>query len=71
MDLGVLSPLAYMLVLWALTLSQVSYVAPAREFSILIAILLGRQLFAEGQSRQRLWAGGLMVLGLILIALSK
>ena len=38
---GLLSPLAYVLVLFALAEAPVSYVAPAREVSILIAAALG------------------------------
>jgi hypothetical protein len=47
----------------------VSYVAPAREISILIGVLLGTQLLAEGHTRQRLLAAGAMVLGVIGLAL--
>lgn len=38
---AVLSPLAYILVLTAMVFTPVSYVAPAREISILFAALLG------------------------------
>ena len=64
-----LSPLSYILVLTALAFTSVSYVAPAREISILIGVLLGTQLLAEGHTRQRLIAAGAMVLGVIGLAL--
>ncbi len=51
---AVISPLAYILVLVALTLSPVSYVAPAREVSILIGTLLGVRLLHEGHVGPRL-----------------
>ena len=43
-----LSPLAYVLILYALARAPVSYVAPARETSILIGTLLGTTVLAEG-----------------------
>ena len=64
-----LSPLSYILVLTALAFTPVSYVAPAREISILIGVLLGTQLLAEGHTRQRLIAAGAMVLGVVGLAL--
>ena len=45
---AVLCPLAYILVLTAMVFTPVSYVAPAREISILVAAILGVSLLAEG-----------------------
>src|SRR3954452_22758453 len=53
---GLLSPLAYVLVLFALARAPVSVVAPARETSILIGVLLGTTVLAEGE-RGRLLVG--------------
>jgi drug/metabolite transporter (DMT)-like permease len=50
---GLLSPLAYILVLVALTLAPVSVVAPGREASIVIASLLGTRLLGEGDPTRR------------------
>src|SRR5918994_168637 len=44
---AVLCPLSYILVLTAMVFTPVSYVAPAREISILVAALLGTHLLAE------------------------
>ncbi len=66
---GVLSPLAYILVLTALTVSPVSYVAPLRESGILIGTLMGTRLLAEGHARRRLAAAAGMALGIIALAL--
>ena len=46
---AVLAPLAYILVLVALSFTAVSAVAPAREVSVLVGVLLGRRLLGEGQ----------------------
>lgn len=66
---GILSPLAYILVLAALTFSPVSYIAPAREISILIGAVMGARLLAEGEVPRRLFAASVMVCGLIALAL--
>jgi drug/metabolite transporter (DMT)-like permease len=67
--IAILSPLSYILVLTAMTFTPVSYVAPAREISILLGTLLGTQLLAEQGGQQRLWAAGGMVLGVVALAL--
>lgn len=66
---ALLSPLAYILVLTALVYTPVSYVAPAREVSILIGAVMGSRLLAEEGARRRLWAASAMVLGVVLLAL--
>jgi drug/metabolite transporter (DMT)-like permease len=63
-----LSPLSYILVLTALTITPVSYVAPAREIGILLGVIFGARLLAEGHARRRLIAGGAMVLGVVALA---
>lgn len=67
---GLLVFLAYGLVLTAFSLSQVSYVAPAREIGIVIGVLLGIFILKEPLGRGRLVGSGFIVLGLALIALS-
>ena len=62
-----LGPLAYILVLYALTLAPLSRVAPAREISMLLAALLGGRLLGESDRGMRLlgaacMAGGVMAL---------
>jgi drug/metabolite transporter (DMT)-like permease len=64
---AVLSPLAYMLVLWAMTLAPLSMVAPAREISILLGVIAGAKLLQEGKMLSRLGAAGLMLAGIVLI----
>jgi drug/metabolite transporter (DMT)-like permease len=66
---AVLSPLAYILVLTAMVFTPVSYVAPAREVSILFAALLGAHFLREQDAARRIAAAGLIVLGLAGLAL--
>jgi drug/metabolite transporter (DMT)-like permease len=67
---AVLSPLAYILVLAAMSFTAVSAVAPAREVSVLIGVLLGRRLLGEGAVARRLAAAAAIVAGIIAIAAS-
>ena len=67
---GILTFLAYGLVLTAMSFSRVSYVAPAREVGIVIGVLLGVFILKEPFGVGRLLGSVLIVLGLILIAIS-
>jgi drug/metabolite transporter (DMT)-like permease len=69
LGVAVLCPLSYLLVLTAMVFTPVSYVAPAREVSILIAAFMGTQLLAERDARRRLAAGAAMVAGVVCLAL--
>lgn len=66
---AVLGPLAYILVLWAMTFTPLTSVAPAREVSILFAAMLGARVLNEGAVRRRLMAATAMALGVIALAL--
>jgi drug/metabolite transporter (DMT)-like permease len=65
---ALLCPLSYILVLTAMVFTPVSYVAPAREVSILIAAFMGARLLAEGDVGRRLAAAAAMVAGIICLA---
>jgi drug/metabolite transporter (DMT)-like permease len=65
---AVLIPLAYILVLTAMQFTPVSYVAPAREISILIGTAMGARLLGEGDVRRRLAGACAMVLGVVGLA---
>jgi drug/metabolite transporter (DMT)-like permease len=69
LGVALLSPLAYVLVLFALARAPVSYVAPARELSILIAAAAGATLLDEGDTRRRLLAAGAIVVGVGALAI--
>jgi len=66
---GIISRLSYLLMLTALAISPVSYVAPAREIGILFGTLLGVRVLAEGQGQRRAIGAGSMVMGIVLLAL--
>ena len=66
---GILSPVSYVLVLYAMQVAPLSHVAPAREVSMLFAALLGGHLLGEKDRGPRIlgaaWiAAGVMALGL-------
>ena len=67
---GLLTYLAYGLVLAAFSWSKVSYVAPAREVGIVFGVLMGVFILKEPFGEGRLIGSGVIVLGLVLIALS-
>ncbi len=64
-----LSPLAYLLVLTAMSFTPVSLIAPAREVSILVGAALGALLLREGFAGRRLAGAAGMVAGVVLLAL--
>lgn len=66
---AVLSPLAYVLVLEAMRTAPVSLVAPARESSIVVGSLLAWWLFKEPDPLRRLLGAGIVLGGIVLIAL--
>jgi drug/metabolite transporter (DMT)-like permease len=66
---GGLSALAYVLVLYALRRAPVSYVAPAREVSIVVGAALGVGVLSEADGARRLAAAGAIVAGLAALAL--
>jgi drug/metabolite transporter (DMT)-like permease len=66
---GLLSPVAYVLILYALARAPVSYVAPARETSFLIGTLLGTTVLGEGDTRRRVIAATAILLGITALAL--
>ena len=67
---AVLSPLAYILVLVALSFTAVSAIAPAREVSVLFGVLLGRRLLGEDSLGRRLAAAAAIVAGIIAVAIA-
>jgi drug/metabolite transporter (DMT)-like permease len=68
LGIAILSPVSYILVLYALSVSPVSYVAPVREIGILLGAVMGSRWLAEGNARQRLTGAGAMVAGVVALA---
>ena len=69
LGVAVLSPVAYVLVLTAMSFTPISTVAPAREVSIVIGAFFGAKLLKEADGRRRLWAAIVMALGVAGLAL--
>lgn len=65
--IAIFNPLAYILVLYALTFTPVVYVAPTREMSVLITVLSGSILLGEGDLRRRLSWAALMLIGIVVL----
>ncbi len=63
------SPLAYILVLYAMTMAPLAYVAPSREVGMMIGVVLGGLLLKEKLSATRLMGVIGMTLGVILVGL--
>ena len=70
LGVGILSPLAYVLVLFALTRAPISLVAPVRESSVVLGALLGAKVLEEGQIAKRIVAATAIALGIAALALS-
>ncbi len=67
--IGILCPLSYILVLTALVTTPVSYIAPAREVSILIGTVMGTRWLSEGNARRRIPAAVAIVCGVVALAI--
>ncbi|MDO8385624.1 MAG: DMT family transporter [Polaromonas sp.] len=66
---GTISPVSYVLVLYAMQVAPLSHVAPAREVSMLFAALIGGHLLGEGDRLQRAFGAALIALGVMALAL--
>jgi drug/metabolite transporter (DMT)-like permease len=66
---AVFSPIAYVLVLYAVQSAPISHVAPAREVSMLFAALIGGKLLGEGDRALRIAGAVLIALGVTALGL--
>ncbi len=64
-----LSPIGYVLVLFAMQTAPLSHVAPAREVSMLFAALIGGQLLGEGDRALRIVGAACIAFGVMALAL--
>ena len=69
MFVGIISPVSYVLVLYAMQTAPLSHVAPAREVSMLFAALIGGQLLGEGDRLLRVLGAALIAAGVLALAL--
>jgi uncharacterized membrane protein len=67
--IAVLGPVGYILILTAMSFTPVSYIAPAREISIVIGAFFGVKLLKEKDAKRRLIAACGMLIGIISLAL--
>jgi drug/metabolite transporter (DMT)-like permease len=67
---GALTFLSYGLILLALQFSRVSYVSPSRAVGIVVGVVLGNLVLGEPFGRGRVIGSGLIVSGLVLIAIA-
>ena len=65
---ALLCPLSYIFVLTAMVFTPVSYVAPAREVSILVGALMGAHFLKEGDVKRRLIAASAIVAGIVCLS---
>jgi len=68
---GFLSGFTYLMILFALRISKVSYVAAVREVSIVLSSYYGVVLLGENHGAQKLLGALLITMGVIAIGLSK
>lgn len=68
--IAVFNPLAYILVLVALAFTPVVYVAPAREVSVLLTVMIGTLILGEGDFRSRIGWAALILAGMTLLSIS-
>lgn len=64
-----ISPLGYVLVLYAVQMAPLSHVAPAREVSMLFATLIGGKLLGEGERGWRVAGAACIAAGVVSLAL--
>jgi drug/metabolite transporter (DMT)-like permease len=67
---ALLSPLAYVLVLYAMRLAPISHVAPARELATVMGTWFGARLLGEQAAAQRLAGALCIVAGVVSLTLS-
>jgi drug/metabolite transporter (DMT)-like permease len=65
---GVLAPLGYILVLYAMRVAPISHVAPARELATLIGTYFGARLLRERAAPSRILGAACIVAGVVSLA---
>jgi len=68
---GVMSTLAYTLVLFAFRMSKTGYVVAARELSIVLSALIGSLVLREGRLAPRLAGAAIVLAGVACIAVAR
>jgi drug/metabolite transporter (DMT)-like permease len=68
--IGALSPIPYILALYAMKIAPISLVAPARELSMLAGVLLGWKFLKEEDIAQRLVGAAFIAAGVVALSFS-
>lgn len=68
MIFAIMAPSGFMMILWAMRHAPVHVVAPMRELSIVIGVILGGRFLAEENWKMRLVGSVLIVLGVFFLA---
>jgi drug/metabolite transporter (DMT)-like permease len=68
---GVLSVIAYGLVIWAMSLTPMAAVSALRETSVIVAALIGTRLLREPFGTRRVLAASLVAAGVVLLQVSR
>ncbi len=66
--IALFNPLAYILALVAMTFTPVTYIAPIREVSVVLTVLLGSLVLGEGNLRSRLTWSCVILAGVSILA---
>ena len=66
---AIFQPLSYLLVLIALKTTPITYVAPARELSIVVGVFFGTNLLKEADAKKRIVAAVVILAGIVLLAI--
>jgi len=64
---GVLSMAAYGLVIWAMSITPMTYVSALRETSVIVATLIGVRLLREPMGQRRIWSTTIVAAGIVLL----
>ncbi len=66
--IALLTPVGYILVLFAMRLAPVSHIAPVREMSMMIGVFYGARFLSEGNVGRRVMGSALVVAGVTALA---
>lgn len=66
--IGAISPLAFIMVLYAMKTAPIHYVAPVREMSIVFGVIFGAKLLTEENFKPRLVGSLLILAGIVLLS---
>lgn len=69
LGIAMLTPVGYILVLFAMRIAPVSHIAPAREMSMMIGAYFGARFLSEGHYVRRLTGSALIVAGVAALSL--